>query len=253
MSTMHHTFTPDSENPNKCSHCKRAENTHGICECCPGSDTLVTYKTMKMCRECYEKEKQLTEESILNAKGRVADLNAAIRTAQSIDASIQVDTDRFNAATVSIAEIKSAIDADTSIPAEQKDYKLAELLMERYKHCKQVFFEAQQKAVEAGNYQRAIQTYLNAHANKLRQEEREKLKIQDINYKPNPVAATKSVKKISDPTKKKYTQKQIMDAAKEAGAPLSVIQALVIAQNMSPEAAVNIFKQKMAEQMNNKG
>jgi hypothetical protein len=209
---------------------------------------------MKMCRECYETNKRLTEESKLGAQSRVDTLNATIREAKVIDESIKLDTDRFNAATISIAEIKAAIDSDESISSDKKDYKLAEVMIERFNHYKAVYFEAQQKAVEAGTHQKAIQVYLNNLANKLRSEEREKLKLQDINYKPNPVAPGKSaVKTIKDPTKKKYTQKQIMDAAKKANAPLSVIQALVIAQNMSPEAAVNIYKSKMAELQNKVG
>jgi hypothetical protein len=235
-----HQFTPLSDNEHKCSVCLRAKNTHGQCECCPNTDTLVKFKTMMMCLECYDKEKSLTETSTLNAENRVADLNATIRESQAIDAAIKVRTDLFNSATIAIGELKSAIDADATI--ENKQYKLAEVLMERFTHFKNVSFDLQEKLVEAGNHQKAIQTYLNNLANQLRAEEREKLKISDISYKPNLVKPIKdTVTKIRAP-KKGYTQAELIAAAKDAGVTMVVIQALCVSKGITPDVAANLVK-----------
>ncbi len=238
---MNHTFTPiiDENGIEKCSICNRKQNTHGQCECCPNTDTLVKFKTMMMCLDCYEKEKKLTEESTLGAAGRVADLNAAIRESQVIDVSINTRSDFFNAATIAIADLKAAIDADTNI--ENKNLKLAEVLMERFAHFKSVAFELQEKIVEANNHQKAIQVHLNTLANSLRAEEREKLKIQDLNYKPNPIKPAKdSVTRINKP-KKNFTQAEVVAAAKKCGANIFTIQAMCVAKNTTPDIVANMI------------
>jgi exosome complex RNA-binding protein Csl4 len=223
-----------------CSVCGRTEQTHGTCEICNNQDTLVKFKTMLMCPECYNKEKSLTEQSSLEAAGRVSEMNATLRENQVITEAIKVRTDLFNAATVAIADIKSAIEADASIT--NKPLKLAEVLMERFEHFKKVSFDLQEQLVEAGNHQKAIQIHLNTLANQLRAEEREKLKIADINYKPNLVKPIKdTVAKIRAP-KKGFTQEQLVSAAKEAGVTIVVIQALCISKGITPDVAVTLIK-----------
>jgi hypothetical protein len=196
----------------------------GECEVCPAIDIEITvhYGNLWMCDSCWQKEQQLKSE-VMKPENIEARINSTrinpttpidsqvIQTSKAIDSSITVRTDLFNAATVAIMDIKKAIDSDESIT--NKPAKLAETLLERFNHYKQVVFELNEKIVEAGTEQKAIQVYLNQLANSLRAEEREKYKISDINYKPNApkspivrsISTTGTKKKIDKALAKKYS------------------------------------------------
>jgi len=241
-----HTFTPKTDNIHKCSVCSRSENTHGLCECCPNNDTLVKFKTMMMCPDCYQKELALTQKSELEANNRVAHMNDVVRQSQSIDSQVQVRTDLFNSHTIAIAELKSAIDADEAIT--NKPYELAKVLLERFNHFKSVAFDLQEKLVDTNNGMKAIQVHLNTMANQLRTEEREALKLQDINYKPNEIKTVK-VKEIKKPVKP-YSKADVDKVSKETGLPAHTLMGLCIAKNISAEAAANLIKVALANKSN---
>lgn len=228
------------EGTNKCSVCNHTDKSHGSCECCNSFDTLVKFKTILMCQDCYHKELHLTQISEAGAEDRVIQLNDVIRQTKIIDAGIQVRSDLFNAATIAINDIKAAIDNDPNIT--NKPYVLAETLKKRFNHYKQVVFELNEKAIEAGNHQKAIQIYLNQLANQLRVEEREKLKIQDINYKPNPikVASPKPIKTRT--TANKIDKVELRKAAAELGVNEFTLQMVVISKGIPINEAVKIIK-----------
>jgi hypothetical protein len=147
---------------------------------------------------------------------------------KTVDSTVNIKTDVFNAATQSIIALKAEIDADPSI--ENKAYILAERLRSKFDHWRGVVFEYNEKLAEAGTEQRAIQVYLNNMANTLRASEREKLRIADINYKPQPVSPAK-VKTIKVPaaglSSKKATNKEIAEAAKLLGIAEFTLKAFV--------------------------
>jgi hypothetical protein len=243
-----HEFTPIMGMEHKCAVCQHNANTHGACECCPNNDHLVKFKTMMMCPDCYNKEKSLTQLSEATANDRldaerirsteVIKVNEVLQEARLVDDGIQIRTDIFNAETVAINDLKSAIMADSSI--ENKPYALAEELKRRFEHYKTVVFDLNQKVAEVGNQQKAIQVYLNTMANTLRAEERERLKIADINYTPKPV------KLISDKPKSIKTRSaaKVLDkdalkaAAKQLGVSEFMIQMLVVSKGITIDMAV---------------
>jgi hypothetical protein len=187
-------------------------------------------KSQPLCDSCSNTQRETVEE-----------LKSHMDRAKAIDDSIQVRSDVFNAKTVAIVELKKAIDANPEIT--NKPYALAETLRTRFDHLKTVVFEMNEKLVEAGNEQKAIQVYLNNLANTLRSEEREKLRIADINYKPNPVkqATVKSVK-TSGTSRQKATKKEIALAAKELGIAEFTLSAFVLQSGGNLEVAVNKIK-----------
>lgn len=210
----------------------------GDCESCDAKAVRIRplhNRNMWFCDSCYEKEIQAQVDSV---KQRAAEFSPkpAIEVPK-LDSAVQVRTDLFNAATQAITDMKSAIDADDTI--SNKPYALAEQLLARFTHFKQVVFELQQKIVEAGTEQKAIQVYLNQLANSLRAEEREKLRIQDINYKPAPPKVSKPATVKAAP--KKLDKAELRKYAAELGVSEFTLQMVVVQKGCSvAEAAAQI-------------
>jgi hypothetical protein len=230
-----------------CVKCKGPEVDHNAtCECCTyEGPSCEIYMTMLMCPECLTKQKELQAKSEAEAETRVTEYrtesSARLIEAQKIDNAIQVKSDIFNAETVAIIELKNIIDADESVALDQKHFKLAQVLTDRVNGFKKAIFQLNTEVIDKINAQRAIQTYLNDLSNKLRVEEREKIKLADINYQPNPV----KVSKPRESKVKKFDKADIRKWALFAGVPESVIQMVCVAKNVSPEEAANILKANM--------
>jgi len=235
------------------------ETNEQICECCPNIGKLVKFKTMMMCQDCYHKEINLTRQSEADANNRVAiererssqviAINEVLRKSEEIDKSITIRTDIFNAETVAINELKAAIDADDNIT--NKPYTLAQTVLARFENYKNVIFDLNQKIVEIGNQQKAVQVYLNTMANTLRAEEREALKITDINYKPNAVKLTvgktdKGPKVIKTRSSKVLDKAELDKYAKELGISPSTLQMFVISKGITIETAARAIKDNIA-------
>lgn len=221
----------------------------GTCEVCPKTDVEITlhYGNMWFCDECWEKDQKLSAEHYTPEKQqeRVDTMNAALAAARAVDNAIQVRTDLFNAATVAIVELKKVIDEDTNIT--NKPYALAEELKRRFEHYKEVIFSANETIVEAGNQQKAIQTYLNQLANTLRAEEREKLKIADINYKPGTVKPAKPAAIKTRSASKKLDKAELKKYALELGVAEFTLQMLCVAKGITPEQAANQLRKSINE------
>lgn len=227
----------------------------GECEVCDKKDVKITvhYGNMWFCDECWETEQKVSKEHMSpeHQQKRVDAYRSSvesrvIETSRTIDSSIVVRTDLFNAATTAIMDIKKSIDENPEI--SNKPYALAEVLTERFNHFKQVVFDAQQTIMDAGNNQKAIQSYLNTLANSLRAEEREKLKIADLNYKPATVKPT--VKKVSTSgTKKsgKLDKAELRKYAAELQVSEFTLQMLCVSQGITPEQAANKLRKSINE------
>lgn len=245
---MKHTFHPSTLDTSKCNQCKRVQNEHS-CEVCSDTHSDVhIYMTLLMCDSCFDKEKEF---QVSLANGASQRVNTAVNTSEAnrelaesnqIDASVVVRTDLFNAATKSILDLKSLIDADETIT--NKPYALASALKDRFNAFKNVVFELNAQIVEASNQQIAIQRYLNDLSNKLRAEEREKLKISDINYKPKDV---KPIKVTSIKTaKNKLDKVELRKYASQIGVPEYMLQMIVVSKGLSIQAAAKVLQDSIA-------
>lgn len=218
----------------------------GDCEGCDKIGVVIRHlhsNRMWFCDECYEKEIQSQVDNFREKQRLDGIMPTSIDVSRQIDSTIQVRTDLFNAATISINQLKSIIDMDTSIT--NKPYALASELMVRFTTYKNAVFELNQKIVEAGNQQKAIQVYLNQLANSLRAEEREKLKIADINYKPTaPKSVT--VKPIKTATKK-LDKVELRKYAAELGVSEFTLQMVVVSKGLTVEDAANILRRSIKE------
>ena len=248
---MNHSFTPSQTDSSKCGRCKFDEVSHtsdAECTSCGKHTEVEVYIDMLFCAECMEKERLAQIELESTANARVAQLeednrNKVIIQSQQIDASIEVRRDLFNANTVAITEIKNAIDSDDSIPSESKHYELAKLLHERLDHFSQVLFTLNESRIDITNKQYAVQVYLNDLASKLRKEEREKLRLQYIDYKP----PTPSLKKLSAPKKVKFDKNELRKCAAELGISEFMLQTVVVSKNMSVSEAASMIRKNIED------
>ena len=239
---LEHKPTPSFTDANICGRCQYPADKHGpnaVCDACDNVGVLQICNKMALCRECVAKEISLSLPSV-----PVAELtptqhlnNTVLQMSRDIDNSIRVSSDLFNAGTVPIMELKAAIDADTNIPADKKTYKLAEELLIRFNQHKKAIFDMQEKIVAEHTSQKDIQVYLNNLASKLQTEEREKLKIADINYKPEVVKEVKP--RVVKPKAEKFTNAEVKAACAQFGVDEFMVRMTMTAQQCSLLEAVH--------------
>lgn len=215
----------------------------GICECCPNDGPLFKFIDIKMCAPCLDRELECQKD--LKDPAKQAERLQAHRNLENVhlehirqeNARLKVSTDIFNAKIKSIADLKKEID---SSEIENKNFTLAKVLNERYVHLNNLLHEHHGKIAEYENEQRAIQTFYNDFSKQLREEERKKLQLADLTYKPLPV-----VQKVKKETpKKKYDKTGIAAASMISGIPEQLIQMVCVARDITPEAAVMILKEQ---------
>jgi len=195
---------------------------------------------MMMCSDCLAKQ------------------NAAIttiETAVKIDQSVQIKTDLFNAATVAAVELRGAVQADASISDDDKNFRYAEMCLERFNHMQSVIFQTRTEATELmerlnkqENEARMWQTQVQTTAATLRQELRDKFKAMDVTYSPVSVKTPKP-KAVKAPSKNTASQRQaIHDAAKKYNVSAPLLSMMLLNhKSMSPdEAAKKMLADKAA-------
>lgn len=264
-----HKFLASQIDIERCAICRQFKPNH-ICEIC-GLNTVHINKILEdgtvidkdeeleltiadgnilMCHDCYNHENELqienqSEVKVTERKEFTSDVHSiALNASRIMDAAIQVRTDLFNAEVTAIVDLKNIIDNDESIT--NKHYELASQLKDRFEHFQSVIFDKQKEIIESSNSQRAIQVYLNELANKLRSEEREKLKISDINYKPNDITKVLKVPKIKV-NKPRLDKDELNKAAKELGIPVFTLQSFIVAKNISIEVAANMIRASLGK------
>lgn len=222
---MNHSFIKSSEK-DRCAICKQGYIAHSpaaTCEACSkiGEVDLV-YGNMLLCKNCQVKEKIAWDASQKPEKvvERVDALNVAIEKAREIDNSIRYNGDFFNAATISLAELKRAIDNDNSI--ENKHEAFQNEVIERIEKFKTRIFELDEEKFKVVAEQQAHIGALREFGNSLRAEIRERLKLSDANYTPhNIIKAPKISKPKASPMDRLIEAYALMhgiskDEAKEA-------------------------------------
>jgi hypothetical protein len=238
---MNHNYQVTDENPTECKVCGRSALDHGpyaTCEMCKKERECDLIDGLLICHFCHNWKKKATQPELAQLD-RQLDIRKKFK---EIDDSVRVQTDIFNAKTVAIHELKVAIDNDSSIPVESKNFTLAQAVEARFNHLTDVIFSKRQEITDAESEKKAIQVYYNELAKRLRTEEREKIRLKDAQYKPAEVV----VKKARVPSVKKFDKVAIRDAAKESGIPEGVLQMLCIAKGFTPLEAVRHYKESLS-------
>jgi ribosomal protein L37AE/L43A len=196
-----HKFNPSKLNQTLCAVCYRTEELHGKVECesCSRVASLTNVNGMWICQLCLDKELEVVVSSptsqveIQSTPITIAnEINTDHRPTeiqnQSINKlgsqAISRSEEFFNARTIAIADRWKSIQLDETINAENKHYELAREVREHFLHMKNVLFQAVEVQLECAANQKADQVYLNTLASKLREEERVKLHLQNIDYIP---------------------------------------------------------------------
>ncbi len=203
------------------------------CECCNNtSDKCQSVGTIIMCPDCFAKDQALMIQSIAEAPARLEILNSAARRIEPIGNIAEY----FNNKTTSIVEYRKQIDADETI--KDKPWHEAQELMNWLNESKKNLFNLKkQEEVEVAN-QNAIQVRLNTLANNLRAEQREQLKLANVNYKPAEVTKAKAPK-VSKP--KAFDKVAIDEACKKYNIPAAVLQTICVAFKEDVDSAVKRY------------
>jgi len=241
-----------------------------ICQICNELNEVEIYLATKMCTECRKDDKtdDRVSDSLMIEKNRLmissnelfqyTDVPPKIINEEDLDAAglekfikenqMQVDTtakvreDIFNAKTTSIVQMEKEIEADDTI--ERKHFALSIRVTEVRNHLRKILFdvnEAYNKTRESINSEIRSQTqYLNNLANKLRTNERERIKSRDITYTPLPPKATRKPKV----DKKKFDKKELKKYSDLLGGNMEyTLQMLCVANNMQPDKAYEMLKE----------
>lgn len=170
-------------------------STFGPCESCGKPNHRTMNKTLMVCPDCLILEQEAQAELERGAEDRIAAHNEEWKKrAEKVNHALQVNTDIFNAQTIAIVELKKLIDSDESVPSNEKHEILAQLIKEHHAHMQQVLFPAKNLLSEITSSMRADEQYLHELRNKLSREAIERLKLEDINYKPTEPKVLKTPK-----------------------------------------------------------
>jgi len=210
----------------------------GDCDCCPKTDVMLTPSLfdihMMQCDDCAAKE------------ARTQAAQQTIDTARKLDDSIELKADIFNAATVSFVELEAAVMNDDAIPADQKNYKVAELADERIKKLNPVIFEAEEALLKLKNERYMWIEQTQKVVAKLRVDHQAKFKQYNMNYKPE--APSKKVKTVTPagPSRKvTFDKAAVYAAAKKYGVPAAQVQSIIVSKGLSAEGAAKHFAELM--------
>ncbi len=213
----------------------------GQCEVCDKENIEVvnTPGNIEMCAQCKADDDKIREQT--------KSVDMIINQSKEINSHIELKQDIFNAATVPVIQVKAAIDADESIPADQKEYKFTQYCYEQFLHMQKVAFDKKQEYEAAENEKRMWQAQAQSAAGKLRMELREHFKNLNMNYNPSPAKVVKPATP-GKPKVKKPSAKECREAAIKynIAAMAPQVQMMTITRNLSAEDAAKELASLMA-------
>jgi hypothetical protein len=211
----------------------------GDCEVCDATNivVIIAHGNILMCESCK------TNDDALTTKNK--EIKQIVQSSNQVDESIQIKTDLFNAGTVAAIELRGAIDADDTIPADQKDYAYAKLCLIRFQHFQKVVFEQRQELLARENEMRAWQVQTQTAAGKLRSEYRDQFRSVDVSYQPAVVKVVKPASSTGKTGKKKFNKQELFDAAKKFNVPADGVRMVMVSRNMTASTAAEFLARQM--------
>lgn len=283
---MNHEFIPQTNEPLKCVECGYPEDKHGdnaVCDCCNLTGNLQIFgknnQMMLLTRECMEREKALLEkeveiantlekqgiqrygtphnpdERVIAHHAVIDPYNKLIAEARQIDEQLHLSLDIFTAKTVPIEEIRKAIWNNPEIPQDKKFFEFVAECKRHINRLQTVIFDLDKKKIEAYSEQKAWHVAMNDFANKLRKEEREQLRIQDVTYDvkmPKPVTP-KAIKTTQGKVSKEELRKAVNELNQELvgtgkdGIAEFTVQMVMTSKNWSLEQTINHLRRTLKE------
>lgn len=248
---LDHPFKPSFIDIETCDRCKFPKNKHGkdaVCDSCANTGVLQIIDGIAMCRNCVADNIAASLPSVPVSELTASSVkNTVLNLTREIDNSIRYSQDMFNAKTPAIIELESAIQADDSIPANQKNFKLIEVLIEQFNIQKKAIFEhreqimeTQMKLEKAQTEQKVIHEHMNRLASTLQASERAKLKLEDLNYKPEaPKSIKPKVAKADKPKAIKISIAEVTALCNSVGISAAQVQSIIIGKQCTLLEAVS--------------
>ena len=217
---MNHKFVANTSAPAICVKCSKdvvAHSEYATCEMCKKFPCVVNVvEDYLMCPACEFGELQAKQELKDNHVSETPEPIARLENERFNAPSNQVENiakgngispltdlpmggdEFFNAETMATLELEKKIFSDDTIPQDKKWVFFVEQMQARRGHMQKALVESVALLKEIRSRDASINRSINLLASKLRASEKEKLKIQDINYvpvtPPKKVAARTTVK-----------------------------------------------------------
>lgn len=175
------------------------------CEACDArvkEKDIIVHKTLKLCKECYDKEIALSKEHDSKAEERVAEYRSQASFVEGLNREV-IENDKQLQKDVSKAEDFFNAEATDLALIEGTPFERAEKIRERIDKWGALLFEVQTK-------RNCDIAELNKVAANMRKEEREKLRLLNISYEPKEinVKPKEPVKRVSKEDKAIITMAQ---------------------------------------------
>lgn len=238
---MKHEFrasiNPDENNEFNCILCGYPEISHGpqaVCESC-GTEVICDLfpdtkhpKKMLLCAECISKEIKIAVDT---AKER-----ALKQTAENIKSA----GDYFVGDIPSIKEVSDTVNADESIPANNKGYEICKIIKERIINFDRNILQLNQQARETQKQRNEFQIYLNHKMKEISEEKQKELGLSPISYK-SPSAPKKA--KAPSVSSKRINIDELKKIANTFGIPWEALRTIMVGRQVTAEEAAKIFIQ----------
>lgn len=173
------------------------------CDGCGNSSECTPWGRLWYCPTCVEKH--TTSNTVL------IDSTKILKESRAIDDSIRWSGDFFNAETVSIAELKQAIEADESIPQSEKVIKLHLAVTERLELYKNRILEVDKEKHELIAKQQANFVWMREYASEIRGDIRQRIQQANTAYiESTPIKIPKEIKSRISPMEKIVQQYSLL-------------------------------------------
>lgn len=217
-----------------CGYPMIAHTMQAVCESC-GTKVICDLfpdtkhpKKMLLCAECVSKEIKVAVDA---AKER-----ALKQTAENIKSA----GDYFVGDIPSIKEVSDTVNADESIPANNKGYEICKIIKERIINFDRNILQLNQQARETQKQRNEFQIYLNHKMKEISDEKQKELGLNPISYK-SPSAPKKA--KAPSISSKRINIDELKKVANTFGIPWEALRTIMVGRQVTAEEAAKIFIQ----------
>ena len=210
--------------------------SHGDCECCPDSiDVDLTLRhNMMMCAKC------VTD-----------DAKATIEASHVIDSAIQSKSDILVSPTVANIELKAAIQHNSDIADDMKQFEYTKEVYTRFKTMQEALSSKREEILALEQRVRDGQKEVQAEVAKLRPEHREQFAALDINYKPLKPKTIKSTNAGIPSKNTKAAREELKEACIKYGVdPVIVRMNITKNPSLTIEQAARITSERLKRASN---
>lgn len=203
----------------------------GECESCDKQNTAI-YQSfgMWLCSDC----KSAQDAAI--ARQSAIDV---IEKSHKVDETIKIQSDIFNAATVSFAELKASIDNASDTSQAEKDFALFTEASNRIKTMNAAIIASEQALMKQKNERHGWLTQVQDLVATLRADYRAKAKSFDLSYEPVSPKTPKS-KVPTSTTSNTFTKKvkdELNEAAAKYGVPAQMVRITMVQLRCNADVA----------------